>query len=63
MKTGSRRTVAAACGLAFAVAALTGCASDEGPGREVDLRNGLNEAFGFTGTAIRMSFRGRDEGR
>jgi GTPase len=27
------------------------------------LENTLREAFGFTGTAIRMSFRGRDEGR
>jgi GTP-binding protein len=27
------------------------------------LENKLREAFGFTGTAIRMSFRGRDEGR
>lgn len=27
------------------------------------LENQLREAFGFTGTAIRMSFRGRDEGR
>jgi GTP-binding protein len=27
------------------------------------LENRLRDAFGFTGTAIRMSFRGRDEGR
>jgi GTPase len=27
------------------------------------LENKLRETFGFTGTAIRMSFRGRDEGR
>ena len=52
MKTGSRRTVAAACGLAFAMAALSGCRSDEGPGREVDLRNDLNASFGFSGKVI-----------
>ena len=27
------------------------------------LENQLRDAFGFTGTAIRISFRGRDEGR
>ena len=27
------------------------------------LENQLRDAFGFTGTAIRLSFRGRDEGR
>jgi hypothetical protein len=52
MLTGSLRTVAACCGLALAAASLSACRSRPGPGREVDLRNGLRDSFGFTGRMV-----------
>ena len=56
MKTGSLRTLAAACGAAFLAAAvsapLAGCASKPKTPRDEVFRKAMSEGFGFTGRLL-----------